>query len=333
MLNELLRRLLGRTPDVAAPALPAAGPLTVLAAEAPPAVELLDIDHLFVPWLLGAGVAQAQELNETESRMLRALKREADNDDMATAELVPRLPAIIPVLLRSMRDRNVSNAELAAQVAQDAVLVAAVLRQVNSAWFRRTDAVKTIEEALAIIGQNGLRILVASVAFKPLFNPGLGPCTGIGAPRVWALSEPTGLACRILAGRSGADEFEVFLAGLLRSVGIIVALRLLDQTGGATPASLRSLAFHTGFIHYCRRLAALIGRAWAFPPAAVAAAARSHSGDDTVLQVLAKAERLAKLRVLRQAGALREELADAFLDTEELNQCWRDMARRDRAEA
>lgn len=334
MLKTLIHRLLRRRAEPAAAEEPLVSPLTVLAVDPAPAVELIDVDHLWLPWLLGAGEAVAQDLGEAESRTLRALKRVADEADPATAELVPRLPAIIPVLLRSLRDRNVSQSQLAAQVEQDAVLVAAILRQVNSAWFQRAAPVRTIEEALAMIGQNGLRMLVASVAFKPLFSAGLGPFTGAGAPRVWALSAPYGFACRRLAAHFGADAFETFLAGLLRKVGVIVALRLLDQAGTAHPGELRSLAFQASFGHYCRRLSRLVGSSWEFPPQAVAAAAGdAWQSNEEMLRALGAADRLAKLHVLLGAGALREELADACLEGEEEIRCWREMAALDRDKA
>jgi len=145
MLKKLLHRLLGRPAEQKEPDELPLNPLTVLFVEPQPrAVEMIDVDNLFFPWLLGMGEAAAQELNEAENRILRVLKREADSNDGSTADLVPRLPSVIPSLLASLRDRNVSNVQLAAQVSQDAVLVAAVLRQVNSSCFHRSTPVKTI---------------------------------------------------------------------------------------------------------------------------------------------------------------------------------------------
>ncbi|HEY8605936.1 MAG TPA: HDOD domain-containing protein [Noviherbaspirillum sp.] len=346
MLKRFLHRLLRQTAAPPQAEEPALGALTVLAVEPQqPEMDLVNVDHLFFPWLLGTRDAVPAALNETENRVLRALKREADSNDPATADLVPRLPSVIPVLLRSLRDRNVSNAQLAGQVAQDPVLVAAVLRQVNTSWYRRATTVRTIEEAVAVIGQNGLRMLVASVAFKPLFSASLGPATTLGAPRMWELAEPFGFACRYLGGRAGADEFEVFLAGLLRNVGVIVALRIVDQAAGAGVEArvLRSLAFHAAFIHYARRLAQVIGTEWAFPPAAVAAAgaepgawesAAEGLGVDAraavTLQVLGNADRLAKLKLMLQQGALREDLAEACLEGADVLACWHALTRLER---
>ncbi|GAB3554364.1 hypothetical protein GCM10027343_42320 [Noviherbaspirillum agri] len=326
MLKKFLHRFIGPQAQTAEPDELPLSPLTVLAVEPQRLVEMIDVDNLYFPWLLGMGEAVVQEVSEVESRILRALKREADAANPAASELVPRIPSVIPLLLRSLRDRNVSNSQLAALVEQDAVLVAAVLKQVNSSYFRRSSQVKTIEDAIAVIGQNGLRILVASVAFKPLFHAGLGQFTTLGAPRIWELAEPFGVACRHFSKHRPVDGFEVYLAGLLQNVGVIVALRVMDQAGGAAPGELRSLAFYTSFIHYTRRLARLVGRQWEFPEQAIAAIDREATPTDSALaDVLHLADRTTKIRRLVVHRALSEEYADACLESEAAVACYRDI--------
>lgn len=331
MFKKLLNRFFSHPPEPVEPEETSPGPLTVLAMEPPASVEAIDIDNLFFPWVLGMDGAAADDMNEAEGRLLRALKRVADTDDPATADLVPRIPSVIPLLLRSLRDRNVSNSQLAGQVAQDAVLVAAVLRQVNSSYFRRAAPVTTIEDAIAVIGQNGLRMLVASVAFKPLFNAGLGHFTAQGAPRVWALADSCAVACRCLARSRDVDAFEAFLAGLLQNVGIVVALRVIDQAGGATPGELRSLGFLASFAHYTRRLARVVGGHWEFPAQAVAAAGRSASGSG-LGEVLDLADRICKIHLLVKHGMLPPEHAEACLDGDDAVACYGEIVAADAAQ-
>lgn len=332
MLKKFLDRFLRREEKAEEPDELPLSPLTVMAIEPQPRpLEMIDVDNLFFPWLLGNGPAVALDLNDAENRILRALKREADADNAATADLVPRIPSVIPLLLRSLRDSHVSNSQLAEQVSQDAVLVAAVLKQVNSSYYRRAAQVKTIDDAIAVIGQNGLRMLVASVAFKPLFNAGLGHFTALGAPRVWELAEPQGIACRFFAQRRHADGFETFLASLLQNVGIIIALRVMDQAGGAAPGELRSLAFHASFIHYARRLARLVGKHWEFPEQAVAAMEKDAATGNALAEVLRVADRTAKIRTLVKHGALREDHAEACLESDDAAACYREMVAADAA--
>ncbi len=328
MLKKLLHRFFRSADEPSQPDDLPLSPLTMLAVEPPPSpVEMVDVDHLFFPWLLDMGDATAQELNEAENRILRALKRGADAAEPSVADLVPRIPSVIPLLLRSLRDPNISNSQLAAQASQDAVLVAAVLKQINSSYFRRTTPVRTIEDALAVIGQNGLRMLVAGVAFKPLFKADLGHFTMLGAPRIWELTEPYGVASRYCARLRHVDEFEVFLAGLLQNVGVIVALRLMDQAGGAAQGELRSLSFYSSFIHYTRRLARLVGEHWEFPERAVAAiGCQTMPANADLAEVLHLADRTTKIRTLVNHHALRAELADACLEGDDAAACYRALA-------
>ena len=314
MFKKLINRFFSREPGPLEPDEELAlNPLTVFAPEPTEPLEMIDVDHLFFPWMLGMGTAVAEDMNDAENRLLRTLKRVADSNDRAIADLVPRIPSVIPLLLRSLRDPNVSNTQLATQISHDAVLVAAVLKQVNSSYFRRASPVKTIEEAVAVIGQNGLRMLVASVAFKPLFNAGLGHFTAQGAPRVWELSEPYGIACRHFAKARHVDAFEAFLAGLLQGVGVIVALRVLDQAGGALPGELRSLDFQSSFAHYARRLAGVVGTQWEFPEQAVAAVDRSGPASG-LSGVLHASDRVSKIHVLVKHGVLRQDMAEVCLE-------------------
>lgn len=325
MFKKLLNRFFSHAPGPLEPDDELAlNPLTVFAMEPPAQVEMIDVDNLFFPWLLGMGTAVAEDMDDAENRLLRTLKRIADSDDPATADLVPRIPSVIPMLLRSLRDRNVSNSQLAGQVAQDAVLVAAVLKQVNSSYFRRASPVHTIEDAIAIIGQNGLRMLVASVAFKPLFNAGLGHFTTQGAPRMWELADAYGVACRYFAKSRHVDGFEAFLAGLLQNVGAIVALRVLDQAGGAAPGELRSLDFQASFAHYGRRLARVVGKHWEFPAQAVAAVDRSAPASE-LGEVVRLADRISKIHVLVKHGLLRPDHAEVCLEGDEAAACYKEI--------
>lgn len=276
----------------------------------------VDIDHLYFPWMLGME-ASVSEPNDTERRLLRALERISSTDTQAVTALVPRMPAVIPMLLHSLRDKDVSNARLSDQIARDPVLLAALLRQVNSSYYRRNEAITSIEQALALLGQNNLRLLVASVAFKPLFNMQSGHFIAPAAPRLSALSTATAVACRTLATRRQVEPFEAFLATLLQNVGLIVALRIMDQVyeGG----DLRSLSFCSSLTTEARRLSLRVGREWQFPPAVLQALAEQDSAagaDSPVSQLLRLADRLSKLHVLVVNGQLAAEEGDEFAAVE-----------------
>jgi hypothetical protein len=141
---------------------------------------------------------------------------------------VPRVPEVIPQLLRSLGDEDVSAAELSRQVAQDVVLVAEVIREANSAYYQPITPVKTVEAAIMMLGQNGLRMLLARVAFRPVINMQADGFARRAAPHVWSQSEKCALAASLLAPGLTAGVFESYLMDKgLSGRSAIIALSII----------------------------------------------------------------------------------------------------------
>lgn len=252
-----------------------------------------DLELAFYHWLAGPfaapGEANGAQVLDGMAR-LRA-------DPGAAADLVPRVPAVIPQLLRSLRDEGSSAADLARQLAQDAVLVAEVIREVNSPYYRPATPVRNLEGALMLLGQNGLRMLLARVAFRPVISAQGGPIVRQLAPVLWSQSEKSAQAASLLAPAHGADPFEAYLAGLMHNIGLVVALRLADQLlAGSLPDTD---AFGTSLLHSARTLAARVAAHWEMPWT-VADAIGNHEG--ALGRALAAGQRLATLRMLADAA-------------------------------
>jgi HD-like signal output (HDOD) protein len=277
-----------------------ASPPAAPSAEALAGVSASAVDAAFLRWLAGP-VPDAPPA--TERLILDELARLAD-DPARAAGLVPRVPAVIPELLRSLRDDSISGADLSRLVAQDVVLVAEVVREANSPYYRPPTPVRNIEGAVMLLGRNGLRMLLARVAFRPVIGMQSGRLAKLVAPRIWQQSEQCALACATLAPQAGANPFEAYLAGLIQNVGLIVAFRLIDQVVDADMLP-RSDTFCAALRFQARRLAHGVAIEWAFPPAVAAAIAGAGEVDGGPLaQVLATADVVAKLRLLIDAGAL-----------------------------
>jgi HD-like signal output (HDOD) protein len=253
-----------------------------------------------------AGPAANAEAAPAARLILDELARLADTPS-AAAGLVPRVPAVIPQLLRSLRDDSVSAAGLARQVQQDVVLVAEVIREANSPYYRSSTPVRTIEGAVLLLGQNGMRMLLARVAFRPIISMQTGRLARQGAPQVWSQSEKCALAASLLAPALGANPFEAYLAGLMQNVGLVVAFRVIDQAdpGDSLPRSDRFLG---ELLAAARALSAAIAREWDFPPAVTAALEQAGDPDAPPLaQALAQGDRLATLRVLVDGGVFKAD--------------------------
>lgn len=272
-----------------------------IAADVAPAPPGDDIDALFYRWLAGPPGADVQPAAE---RLILDEFTRLVQAPQSGADLVPRVPAVIPQLLRSLRDDSISGAELSRQLAQDVVLVAEVIREANSPYYRPSAPVKTIEGAIMLLGQNGMRMLLARVAFRPIISNQSGRFALQVAPLVWRQSEACALAASTLAPALRANPFEAYLAGLLHHVGLIVAFRLIDQvySGAALPQSDQ---FRAALLANARLLSARIAALWEFPvTVSIAIEQAGLPGAPPLAQALALADRIAMLRMLVDAGQL-----------------------------
>lgn len=151
------------------------------------------------------------------------------------AGLLSRAPAVIPQLLRLLRQEDASLVSMAQRVSADPVLTAEVLRLSSNAFYRTRTPVTGIEHAIAMLGRNGLHMAIASVVLKPLFDAPSGSLSRRAAARLWDHSTIKARHCAVLAVRQGQNGFEGYLAGLLHNTGWTALLRALDGCEGVAP--------------------------------------------------------------------------------------------------
>lgn len=143
----------------------------------------------------------------------------------------PRRPGLLPLLMREVSDPDSSGARIARIVAQDPVLAGSLLRIANSALYRvQTRPVESLERAVASVGTDGIRRLVATALVQPVMGaPGEG-VFGHLASLVW---EHTGLASAAAAEharrRSNGQAFVAQLTALMLGLGTAVVVRTVRE--------------------------------------------------------------------------------------------------------
>ncbi|MBI3284429.1 MAG: HDOD domain-containing protein [Burkholderiales bacterium] len=325
-LKQFLQRLFGApAADVPAPAsataAPAkqdvqpAAPAIPPAAAAPPAKPApenlsvwkpaLPLDALFFDWLMGHPDAGGHA--DTEQNALQALYRLLASD-LNDAVVVPRVPTVIPQLLSSLRSKSISTGELSRQIVRDVVLVGEVINTVNSALYNPADRISSLDNAVMMLGEEGLRLVIAKVAFRPIINLNAGHYTRRAAPLIWTQSEKCAIACHSLTP-PGADPFHAFLAGLMKNVGLIVAFRLLDQVCEQARFGY-SPSFHATFSSVAATLSYRIAQRWEFPPQLILALQQQSGGSKAIDwsplgRLLHDADLLSKMRLLANHGQLK----------------------------
>jgi HD-like signal output (HDOD) protein len=239
--------------------------------------------------------------SQMEKEVLAALEKIVHSKQPGS-DMVRRMPGVIPQLLQSLRTENFSGAELARQISNDVVLVAAVIRIANSSVYKSDEAITSIEHAVLVLGQTGLRQLITSVAFKPIIDLKSGYFTKSLAPKIWQQSERCAVANRILAEGDAIAPFEAFLAGLIQNVGMIVSLRFIDQLSDHRQ-NIGSFSFCNSLVAYARRISVSIIRDWNFPDSvACAIEEQGNINRDSAISplglLLETGDYLSKLKIL-----------------------------------
>jgi HD-like signal output (HDOD) protein len=298
-------KLLG---GAAAPGTGVAMPAQGHAQDASEPATAFEIDAAYYRWLAAAPPPRAAA--QLEVRILDELARLAQAP-VAGAALVPRVPEIIPQLMRSLQDEDMNAAGLSRQLSQDTMLVAEVYREANRpAYLPRYHSgppINSIQGAIMLLGQNGMRMLLARVAFRPIVSMQSGHVARRTAPLIWRQSEKSALAASLLAPALRANAFDAYLAGLMENVGLVVAFRLVDQLC-VDEALPWSDPFIAGLFQHARILSARIAALWEFPDTvATAIEAAGRQDAPPLAQALALGDRLAKLRMLVDAAEYRPD--------------------------
>lgn len=312
----------GASATAATPATPATPASAAAAVSSPafptPSFEQKDnVNANFFDWLFNTSEQDDNGLdtNPQETAVLSAVS-EILASQQSGAALVRRLPGVIPQLLQSLRSDNFSGTELARTISNDVVLVAAVVRLANSSLAGTGKTISSVEHAVIVIGQEGLRQLITGVAFRPIIDMNSGVFTRSLARRIWDQSERCAVACRTLAERAGIDPFEAFLAGLVQHVGLIVTLRIMDQNAKET-GQLGSALFCSSLLRDARTLSVNIGKEWNFPPQVIQAIQEQGSMKrgapvSALGALLATSDYLSKVRILVEQQRLAEGDARLF---------------------
>lgn len=156
---------------------------------------------------------------------------------ISTCNDLPSLPAVAVQVLELTQAENVDLNKIADVISRDPALTGRILRTVNSSFYGRARNVGTISQAIVVLGVQSVKTLVlgfslvTSVAGKKL--------KGFEHSAYWKHSLFTATAARMIAQRVGIVQVEeVFLAGLLADVGMLVLDRLMGDAYG--PVARRS---------------------------------------------------------------------------------------------
>ncbi|HEY4145683.1 HDOD domain-containing protein [Pinirhizobacter sp.] len=258
-----------------------------------------DLDLIFNRLALGVAPAEDDTLTANEQAALRHL-RDQFNGDRFDPKSLPRLPSLVPQLLRSLRSDEVGSAALAAQIGKDPVLVGEIVRVCNSAMYRGSGTIDSLQQGVMLLGQDGLRRVVMQLVMRPILQLDTTPMGVTAGQAFWSHAERCAQAT-LLLGRGAVDSFEAYLAGTVCNTGAVAVVRMLDQRHYLED-NAHSARFIQAFAQLSRRVAVTTARHWAFPERVVQALTEraGHEGQQysPLGRALRVADRLAMLDML-----------------------------------
>jgi len=197
---------------------------------------------------------------------------------------ISTLPHVALRVLEVANDPDAGAAEMKAAMESDPALTARVLRFVNSSAIGVRERITNLQYALAYLGVKQTRNLAMTAAVSDLFKEegGFGPYTRDG---LWRHLVAVAICSRVLALQLSMSDFEdVFLAGLLHDVGIILEdqyahpqfRHVINTTTEGRPL-VEMEREHLGFDH--RILGERVAVSWGFPEKAKLAIRHHHDAD------------------------------------------------------
>lgn len=180
---------------------------------------------------------------------------------------VPRLPSVIPKLLKSLRDPNASAKDYVNIINKDPTLSTAVLKMANSVFFNpQSNAISSIETAVVKLGLTGLRTVLSTAVMQPVMQ-GKSKHLAEFSHQLWTHSLCCAAACEIIARQRRLEPFKAYLLGLVHDIGTTTIVNQLSiQHSQHTPQQKLDYSLYAPLIQAnAQLLSTLIATDWQLP--------------------------------------------------------------------
>lgn len=142
---------------------------------------------------------------------------------------IPTLPSVVMQVNRVLEDEGASLGGVISIIEKDPPVTTKVLRLANSSYYGMSRQVRTVKEAILILGLNTIRSIAVAVSVGKLFREDLNGV--LNMKDLWAHSLRCAVASKALTRHKGAGLAEEgFICGLVHDIGkVILAMNLPDE--------------------------------------------------------------------------------------------------------
>lgn len=204
----------------------------------------------------------------------------ARDELIAALRDLPPLPSVVLDLIISLGHEELGASQYAAKIASDQALAAKTLRLANSSFYGRGRQVRSVSEAITVLGLRTVRGVVTAAGLAGSFrhHPTFDHDT------FWRHSIGSALCAQALAGELGRDDGDLaFTVGLLHDIGRLALASAFAPAYAEVEQWRRDkdcpddVAEHAVFGIDHAEVGGLMARQWNFAPVIVDAIQQHHA--------------------------------------------------------
>jgi putative nucleotidyltransferase with HDIG domain len=199
-------------------------------------------------------------------------------DVLKRIEKLPSLSSVVAEFLALSRREYFTAKDFEAVISKDQALVARLLKLANSGLYGRPRNIRSIPEAVVLVGLENMKKIVFAVSTEGLMRLRLDNYDYEPSRGYWMHSTAVALASRAIVAALPDKPLhgeEAFVAGLLHDVGKLIVDDFLDPAPGKRVVSLAEESAACGLDH--TELAHYILEQWRLPATIVEAILDHHA--------------------------------------------------------
>lgn len=189
---------------------------------------------------------------------------------------MPALPQAAERVLGALGRKDCNFIQVADEIADDQVLAAALLRAVNSPFYRGIEKISSIRQSVTRLGAKALRALIMHQALRAATFMKQGGDNAL-AMFVWKRSLTCGFIMRGLAKFTGKDEESAFLTGLLHDIGSVITLRIVCDEEKQMHERLDLPTFEYLCFESHQEFGELVAKEWKLPAELISIISSHHT--------------------------------------------------------
>jgi HD-like signal output (HDOD) protein/CheY-like chemotaxis protein len=201
--------------------------------------------------------------------------------DIEQIDNLPTLPTVYTEVDRLCKNPDVSSDELSKVIETDPSITLKLLNLSNSAFFGFTRQIKSVRDAISLLGNKTVQNTILSIAIFEVTKD-LGGSAGLDKNEFWLHSTAAGSVARFLSNKLSLGRDEAFTSGIVHDMGKIILDALYSDfyaevltKVSESPITIYDAEEDVIGLNHCQ-IGLELAQAWNLPPELSEAVAYHH---------------------------------------------------------